>query len=82
MRLKKLLFIAAISATFGLFSACSEDPITPEINVGLTAENFFEKSMDFTSVGGQKVLNFTSNVDWTLSVAETQGGYSDRKSVV
>lgn len=54
--------------------SCSDDSITPEINVENSAENFFEKSMDFSSDGGQKVLIFTTNVDWTLTVSQTQSG--------
>jgi hypothetical protein len=73
MKLKSISCLILLMALSWLVS-CSDDSITPEINVETSAENFFEKSMDFSSDGGQKVLNFTTNVNWTLTVSQTQGG--------
>ena len=58
------------------FCACSSDPVTPEIKGIENQDNYFEHSMDYTSEGGQKVLAFSVNVDWTLSMATMQGNSS------
>lgn len=55
-----------------LFIGCSSEPITPEVIVSEGTVNYFSESMDFPSNGGSKILNFTSNVKWTLKVSETQ----------
>lgn len=54
------------------FTCCSKEPANPEISVVDGNINYFSQSMDFPSEGGSKTLNFVSNVNWTLSVAETQ----------
>ena len=63
------------------FTACSDDDsndnggskeavITPSGN----SQNFFEKGINFTSDAGSELVEFTTNMDWTLSVANTVGG--------
>ena len=66
-----VLFIAILSAHF---FACSSSPIVPEITVEMGKEDYFAKNMDFDSSAGEKTLSFNSNVDWTISVAETRNG--------
>ena len=50
-----------------LFIGCSSEPITPEVTVSEGTVNYFSESMDFPSNDGSKILNFTSNVKWTLT---------------
>ena len=52
----------------------SENEVTPEISVPVGNDNFFSKSMDFGSSASEKSFTFSSNVAWTLSVAETRSG--------
>lgn len=56
--------------------ACGSDDITPEITIPTGNEDFFKKSMDFESSAAEKSLTFSSNVAWTLSVADTRDGSS------
>lgn len=58
------------------FTACSSDPILPEITVGIGNENYFNKNMDFDSSAGEKTFSFNSNVDWTIDVSTTRNGTS------
>ncbi len=58
-------------------SACSsDDDVIPQISVPTGNENFFEKSMDLESSATEKSFTFTSNVAWTLNVANTRDGSS------
>lgn len=64
-----------MTAILILATSCSKDEaVTPEITAPSSAENFFAKSMDFDSDGGTKVISFTTNVEWTLTVTKAQGG--------
>lgn len=56
------------------FSACSNDPIVPEVTVEMGNEDYFVKNMDFDSSAGEKTFSFHSNVEWTVSVAPTMNG--------
>lgn len=56
-----------------LLSACSSDPVTPEVTVPENMVNYFAEAMDFPSSGGSKILNFKTNVKWTIKVSDTQG---------
>lgn len=59
------------------FTACSsDDEVTPEISIPAGNVNYFTKSMDFDSSASEKSFTFSSNVPWTLSVAETRNGSS------
>lgn len=55
-------------------TACSDDEVTPELNVPTGNENYFTKSMDFSPSASEKTFTFSSNVSWTLSVADTRSG--------
>ena len=67
-----LLMTFAVVASM-LFAGCSsDDPIKPEITAVNGSIDYFKESMDFDAAGGSKVINFTSNVDWTLKISQTQ----------
>lgn len=68
----KHYFIALTAFLCGICVSCSEDPVVPEVSVADGTVNYFSESMDFPSIGGTKVLNFTSNVKWTLKVSDAQ----------
>lgn len=73
----KLFIFACLTvlSNIVLFS-CSEEPITPEVSVAEGTVDYFTETMDFPSTGGSKILNFTSNVKWTLAVSKTQSAAS------
>ena len=56
------------------FSACSSDPIIPEVTIEMGSEDYFAKNMDFDSTTGEKTFSFNSNVDWTIDVSATRNG--------
>lgn len=64
---KYLNFIVLFVCLF--FQACSEEPIMPNISVADGTIDYFSESMSFPSSGGTKILNFTSNINWTLTVS-------------
>ena len=66
-----VLLIAILCANF---SACSNDPIIPEVTVEMGNEDYFVKNMVFDSSAGEKTFSFNSNVEWTVSVAPTMDG--------
>lgn len=49
-----------------------EETVADEIVYTGSGVNYFENTMDFDSNGGQAVISFSSNVDWQLTMAETQ----------
>lgn len=71
LTLLMLMLVALVS-----FTACSGDDsvvVSPEVTVP-SGVDYFSSSMDFTASAGQKSITFTSNVNWTLTVADTQNG--------
>lgn len=58
------------------FSACGEDSVVPEVTIESGSEDYFVKNMDFGSISGEKIFSFTSNVDWSISLASTRNGES------
>ena len=69
-KLVKLFYLLLLFLTF----SCSKDEnIIPEVSIPKGKVNYFSEPMDFTPSGGSKNLDFTSNVNWTLKVSETQG---------
>lgn len=82
MKTLKLIGMALIAVIMCVnFAACSDDDsndngggkeavITPSGN----SQNFFDKGINFTSDTGSELIEFTTNMDWTLSVANTAGG--------
>lgn len=67
-----LQIVAVIIAVISLCGCSSDDPITPEVTISNGSTDYFTEAMDFPSYGGKKILNFTSNVKWTLRASETQ----------
>lgn len=66
------IMVAILSVTL---SACSsDDDVIPQISVPTGNDNFFEKSMDLESSATEKSFTFTSNVAWTLNIADTRDG--------
>lgn len=65
--------LSVIVLSLIIASCNSDDKITPEVTVIEGKADYFSESMDFSSHGGSKILNFSSNVEWTLKVSETQG---------
>lgn len=76
MKLKSFIIITFAAFVGISFVGCSSEPITPEVTVSEGTVNYFSESMDFPSNGGSKILNFTSNVKWSLKVSETQNASS------
>ena len=76
-RFNLLVLPLAVFLAFGI-AACSgsSEDLTPVIEVPEGSENYFSKSMDFDSDGSEKTLTFTTNVPWTMTVAETRNGSS------
>lgn len=56
------------------FSCSSDDPVTPEITIPESSMSYFTEAIEFPSSGGSKILSFTTNVEWTLTVSATQSG--------
>ena len=79
MNLLTIMVTALLCVTI---SSCSNDnEVTPEISVPVGNDNIFAKTMDFGSSASEKSFTFSSNVAWTLSLAETRSGNScDSKS--
>lgn len=71
-RLFGMVLLAVMS--FGITGCGSDDDVTPEITVPNGSDNYFVKSMDFGSSASEKTFTFSSNVPWTLSVADTRSG--------
>ena len=72
--IKCLATIMIVAAMSILNFSCSKDDVTPEIKIPTGNEDFFKKSMDFTSSASEKTLTFSSNVSWTASVSATRAG--------
>lgn len=73
---KNLTLLMLMLAALVSFTACSGDDsvvVSPEVTVP-SGVDYFSSSMDFTASAGQKSITFTSNVNWTLTVADTQNG--------
>lgn len=68
---KNLYYILITSIISILVYSCSKE-IEPKVEVSQGTVNYFEKTMDFESEGGSKILNFSSNIKWTLKVSDTQ----------
>ena len=87
--MKHLLTIVLI-IFLGIFTSCSSDSpkdeaskpdaskpdagVTPVIEVPTGSEDYFSKNMDFDYSASEKVLVFSSNVPWTIKVADTRDG--------
>ena len=61
-------------STLGLPSCSDDNPLVPEITVPEGTDNLFGENIVFSSSSNQKQITFTSNVDWTISVAQTRNG--------
>ena len=83
MKTTQLLGIALLAISFGL-SGCGEieTPVEPtpapkpeEIKSEITIDaDIITNGLSFTSAKGEKSISFTTNEDWTLSIAATQSG--------
>ena len=83
--MKKAIFMLAILTCF--WASCSdggsEDPVnptpkpeevvTPEITI---SSDILTNGLTFNTTQGEKSVSFSTNVDWTLSIASTTGGSS------
>ena len=78
MRKKSLFRICAVFVIIlTCMSSCMQGPektIIPEVNVPSGVDNYFKKSMDFESIGGEKLMIFSTNVKWSMQVTSTQNG--------
>lgn len=75
MKIRQIILIVFVVITNAIFFACSSDaPVTPEITIPESSMNYFTEAIEFPSSGGSKILSFTTNVDWTLSISNTQNG--------
>lgn len=57
-----------------ILTACSEDEVAPEILPGSGSEIYFNDAINFSSDGGTSFLSFSTNKDWTISIANTANG--------
>ena len=83
MKTPQLLGIALLAISLGL-SGCGEietpveptpDPKPEEIKSEITIDaDIITNGLSFTSAKGEKSISFTTNEDWTLSIATTQNG--------
>lgn len=83
MKTTQLLGIALLAISLGL-SGCGEietpveptpDPKPEEIKSEITIDaDIITNGLSFTSATGEKSISFTTNEDWTLSIATTQNG--------
>ena len=55
---------------------CSDDEAPAEITPDVGSEIYFTKSLDFTSDGGEHIISFTTNKDWTIDVSQSGGDVS------
>ena len=68
--------IALAVCALSLFS-CIQSPekmTVPEIKVPDGVDDYFKKSIDFESQGGEKLMIFSTNVKWSMQVTSTQNG--------
>lgn len=56
--------------------SCSKDDVPAEIIPNPDSENYFTKSLDFTSDSGEAILSFTTNKDWAIDVSQSGGDVS------
>ena len=70
--MKKLKWLYVL-ALLPLLWACSGDE-DPEITVPAGNEDYFVNSMDFDSAAGSKSFTFSTNGNWTISLASTRSG--------
>ena len=83
MKTPQLLGIALLAISLGM-SGCGEietpveptpDPKPEEIKSEITIDaDIITNGLSFTSATGEKSISFTTNEDWTLSIATTQNG--------
>ena len=83
MKTPQLLGIALLAISLGL-PGCGEietpveptpDPKPEEIKSEITIDaDIITNGLSFTSATGEKSISFTTNEDWTLSIATTQNG--------
>lgn len=83
MKTSRLLGFAFWAISFGLLGCGEiEDPIEPtpdpkpeEVKSEITIDaDIITNGLSFTSATGEKSISFTTNEDWTLSIATTQNG--------
>lgn len=85
MYIMKHLLTILLIIFLGIFTSCSSDSpkdeagkpdagVPPVIDVPTGAEDYFSKNMDFDYSSSEKVLAFSSNVPWTIKVADTRDG--------
>lgn len=76
MKKKKLMQVFIAIFVMGL-AGCVNQPekeVVPKISVPSGVDNYFKKNMEFESAGGEKLMIFSTNVDWSMQVTKTQNG--------
>ena len=71
-----LLFSMAVLCLLITLGSCSKDDVPAEIIPNPDSENYFTKSLDFTSDSGEAILSFTTNKDWAIDVSQSGGDVS------
>ena len=68
-----LLMIVSVIILSVFFISCSseKEQETPEITLPIGSEDYFSKSIDFDATGGEKVVTFTSNMNWNANISTT-----------
>ena len=56
------------------FTFCSDNGEDSSIHTQSAIEEFTQSDMNFTEKANEQTLTFTTNADWTISVAPTNGG--------
>lgn len=76
-KISQLMFVILFSVAFLMYTiSCSDDSVVPEVNISGGSIDQVSNSMDFSSESQSKILSFSSNVSWTITVSETQNALS------
>lgn len=54
-------------------SSCSEEEVPAEVIPNPDSEIYFQSCVNFTSSGGESVISFTTNKDWSIDILQSGG---------
>ena len=70
MDMENLILFITIS-TMILFNSCTDKEEPAQITISDDSVEYFQDRMDFSSEGGSKVIQFSTNKDWEIHVSES-----------
>ncbi|MCF0191158.1 MAG: BACON domain-containing protein [Marinilabiliaceae bacterium] len=70
--LTALLFLLSVG-----FVSCSDDEVVPEVKLVGGATDIFNNPMEYSSVGGDTIVEFSCNVDWEFEIVTSEGDSSE-----